>query len=252
MELQQQIAEFVEKIRQAAGSNLVSVVLYGSAAREEHDRKHSDVNLLCVVNDLGAEVLGQVAPVVDWWSGDLHQRPPLFLTQEELATSADVFAIETLDIKASHRILHGPDVLAAVQVPMNLHRIQVEHELRVLLLRLRQHFILAHDESQELETVLVKSVSSAITLLRHTLLAAGVTDAVNKQALPERIHASFGVDASVLNEVLALRSGGRASRDVKKLYAAYMQLLSELLRHIDREAPKGQWQRVGANYPERK
>ena len=53
-----------------------------------------------------------------------------------------MFAIELLDIQATHQTLSGDDVVSAHHVPMNLHRVEVEHELRTTLLRLRQHLLL--------------------------------------------------------------------------------------------------------------
>ena len=41
--------ELVEKMRAAAGENLLSVVLFGSAAQGEFHPEYSDVNLLCVL-----------------------------------------------------------------------------------------------------------------------------------------------------------------------------------------------------------
>ena len=43
-------SEFVEKIRAAAGDNLLSVVLYGSAADGEFHPEYSDLNLLFSTN----------------------------------------------------------------------------------------------------------------------------------------------------------------------------------------------------------
>ena len=54
--------------------------------------------------------------------------------------SADVFAIELLDIGQHHRVLFGEDPVADIEVPMNLHRVQVEHELRTALQKLRHIF----------------------------------------------------------------------------------------------------------------
>ena len=103
----------------------------------------------------------------------MKEPAPLFFLTEELRRSTDVFAIESLDIKKFHRVLFGKDPVADLHVPMNLHRVEIEHELRLLLLKLRQHVLLAGHNEMELGTVLRKSISSARTLLRHTLLAFG-------------------------------------------------------------------------------
>src|SRR6185437_15811706 len=80
------------------------------------------------------------APVLAWWTG-LSYPAPLFFTQSELQAVADVFPIEMFDIKHRHRILHGADPFQDLDVPMALHRVQLEHEIRTKLLLLRQHYL---------------------------------------------------------------------------------------------------------------
>ena len=43
------LQELVNQLQEACGANLVSVVLYGSAAREDFHEQYSDVNLLAVL-----------------------------------------------------------------------------------------------------------------------------------------------------------------------------------------------------------
>ena len=44
--------QLVEKLSKALGDELVSVVLYGSAASGDHDEKFSDYNVLCVLREV--------------------------------------------------------------------------------------------------------------------------------------------------------------------------------------------------------
>lgn len=245
MDFDRQISEFVDRLRQAAGDNLVSVVLYGSAAAGSFIEQRSDLNLLCLLNKMDEGALNAFSKVVQWWSRELRQRPPMVLTVEELASSADVFAIESLDIKAQHKLLFGRDILASVQVPMNLHRVQVEHELRILLLRLRQHYILARGNSEELQKTLARSASSAGTLLRHALIAVqGDSPANSRQALPG-VAGKFGIDASSVNAVLDLHDGQRIESNIEKLYLDYMAALDTVVQKIDLAVPKKELQRIG-------
>src|SRR5260370_4349443 len=167
------LKNLVERLHEAAAENLESILLYGSAARGDFHEAHSDLNVLCTLRSLRVEDLARVAGTVRWWTSEQKQLAPLLFPAEELRHAADVFAIELLDMQQSQRVLYGPDVVSGINVPMNLHRIQVEHELRTLLLRLRQHFLLHAESQQELSAVLAKSSSSALTLLRHTLIAFG-------------------------------------------------------------------------------
>ena len=109
---EQDLTDLVTKLKDAAGSNLLSVILYGSAATEEFHEGHSDLNILCVMQSLGRDDLGKLHAASAWWAKKGHPAP-LFFTLDELHHSADVFAIELLDIKAAHRILHGEDLMAS-------------------------------------------------------------------------------------------------------------------------------------------
>ncbi len=242
--LKEDLDQFVERLK-ATGANVETVVLYGSAARNDFNEKYSDLNLLVVLREARGAALDQVAPVVEWWTKKMHHHPPLFVTEEELRTSADVFAIETLDIKANHRTLFGRDLLAAIEVPMNLHRVQLEHELRTLLLRLRQHFLLAHGNHHELEHALAKSASSVVTLFRHALIALGQEAPESRREVVMHIAQLDGVDAAPLNAALDLREGRRVELGIDTLYHRYMDAIAALIRHVDQAAPKRNWQRVG-------
>ena len=118
---EKQINDFVSRLQRAAGTNLESVILYGSAAAGEYHPEYSNVNLLCVLKDTSLAKLLPLAPAVDSWTKQKHPAP-LMITREELERSADVFAIEFVDIQRRHRALFGPDPLAALQIPMQLSR----------------------------------------------------------------------------------------------------------------------------------
>ncbi len=245
--MKDQLEQLVERLQTAAGENLESIVLYGSAARDDFSEQYSDLNLLCILRDASVPALDCLAPVVEWWSKSHRHRPPLFLTEEELRTSADVFAIETLDLVANHRLLAGRDVLSGIAVPLNLHRLQVEHELRTLLLRLRQHYLLFSGKDEDLEKVLAKTASSTLVLLRHALLVRGHTPAGPRRDVLAQVEAAFGVESAPVHAALDLRDGRRLEISVSELYQRYLQLLAQVVQRVDEAAPKKEWQRVPAD-----
>ncbi len=254
--LKEDLDQFVERVREAAGANVDSVVLYGSAARGDFNEHYSDINMLLVLKQTGGEALDQIAPVIDWWTKRLNQRPPLVQTEEELRTSADVFAIETLDLIENHRVLFGRDLISSLDVPMNLHRVQLEHELRTSLLKLRQHYLLARDNERGLQDALAKSASSTTTLFRHALIALGKTVPESRRDVVAQVAALDGVDPGPLNAALDLREGRRIEMSADTLYHRYMDSIGALIRHIDRAVPKQHWQRATSapisSVPERK
>jgi hypothetical protein len=238
------LQELVTRLQQACGDNLVSVVLYGSAAREDFHEEYSDVNALVVLKQLEPAAFAPLSAVLHWWSHEGKLRPPMIMTADELRESADVFAIELLDMQRSHRILFGQDVVAEINVPMNLHRIEVEHELRTTLLRLRQHLLLSPDNADELRAVLAKSVSTVVTLFRHALIVLGKDPSQDKSQVLEQVGDSFGVDVPPLRAILELRSEGRHAEKVRELYHAYMGAIQKVAHDLDAHAPKRHLQKM--------
>src|ERR1700689_398398 len=94
--------QLVEKLQKAHGADLVSVVLYGSAASGDHNEKFSDYNVLCVLKQITPMQLGASEAIFRWWR-EAGNPAPLLLTEDEVRTSTDCFAIEFHDIKESHR-----------------------------------------------------------------------------------------------------------------------------------------------------
>ena len=221
------ISEFVEKIRAAAGSNLVSVILYGSGAEGEFHPEYSDLNLLCVLRDASFASLNTIADVVEWWRGNKYH-PPLVLTQTDLKTSADVFSIEFVDMKQRHRVLYGEDVLNTLNVPMTLHRAQLEYELREKLFLLRQHLVVAGSNEKQLWEVMLHSLSSFTTLFRHVLLEMGEQGRKHsREAVGDLAH-RMNFDPSAFVQIMDVRA---KTADRKQLRAA--EVASKYLAAIE-------------------
>ncbi len=239
------LQQFVTLARSAMGENLESVVLYGSTVRGDAQAPYSDLNLLCVVRSAARAELEKMASLVNWWSQGQGQRSPLIFTADELRRSADVFAIELLDMQRAHRVLYGAEIIASIPVPMNLHRVQVEHELRTLIQKLRQHYLHGPAEEASLRTVLAKSVSSVVTLLRHTLIAMDHDAPIDRHDVLNQIHKHMGVNVHALQAVLELRKTSNAKGNAGSLYGNYLELLEHICDQLDRVLPKQEWQRVG-------
>ena len=238
------LQELVTRLQQACGENLVSIVLYGSAAREDFHEEFSDVNVLVVLQHLEPSSFAAISAVLHWWSREEKLRPPMIMTLDELRESADVFAIEMLDIQRSHKTLFGQDVVTAIDVPMNLHRVEVEHELRTTLLRLRHHLLLSPDNQDELRAVLAKSITSVLTLFRHALIALGQNPPQAKPELLETAAEVFGFEVQPLRSILALRNQGPHSENLHELYHAYMSAIQRVAHELDARVPKKQLQKV--------
>src|SRR5436190_3612076 len=115
------LTQLVEKLQETFRDRLVSVVLYGSAVTGDHQPKFSDYNVLCVVSEIGRRELTAGEPIFRWWR-EQGSPAPLLLTEQEVATCTDCFAIEFHDIKRSHRVLHGRDVVSGLAIDDSFYR----------------------------------------------------------------------------------------------------------------------------------
>ena len=227
--------ELVNRLKNAYGDNLVSVVLYGSAAAGEYHEKFSDLNVLCVLKSIGVRELEKGEEAVGWWLKQ-KQPLPLFLSCEEVENSHDAFPIEFLDIQQNHRILHGEDVVAKVDVKTPQHRRQVEHETRSGLLRLRERYLGLQRNKKEVARLMLDSLPTFSTLLRHALILGGVAAPSKKREIFQAAAERFSISAQPFMTLLEVREGKRNLGDdeVKPLFEAYLSEITRVTAAVDK------------------
>jgi len=200
------LRELVNRLKAAYGEELKSVVLYGSAASGDYHDRHSDLNVLCVLERVGLAELERAAEPLKWWMAK-GQTPPLFLSVEEIRDGSDAFPIEFIDIKEGYRLLDGADLVAAIEVSTLNHRRQLEHELRSRLLRLRKRFLESQREDKAVLKLMLESLPTFATLFRHALLLAGSNAPVRKQEIFRAVAERFGVGPEPFQSLLEARTG---------------------------------------------
>jgi hypothetical protein len=229
------IEDFVKRIRAAAGANLQSIILYGSAVAGDFHPEFSNLNLFCVLGDSSFQALQALAPVIQWWDSQ-KQPPPLFMTRRELESSTDVFTIELLDMQQHHRILFGDDPLPGLEIPRTLHRVQVEYELREKLILLRHQMLLASDNQRRLWDLLVRSVSSFVTLFRHALIVLNLPTPVGKRETVQALAERLKFDSSAICQVLDVREHKANPKkiDVNDLFSRYLTVVEQVTEAVDK------------------
>lgn len=237
---EKKINDFVRRLRAAAGANLESVILFGSAVVGDFHPEFSNLNLFCVIRDSSFAALQALAPTVKWWAAQ-KQPPPLFMTRDEIARCTDVFTIELIDMQQHHRIIFGADVLQGLSIPANLQRAQVEYELREKLALLRQHLLLASGSDSRLWELLLRSVPSFTTLFRHALIVLGHDAPVGKREAVQALSKRIGFDASGILQVLDVRErkSDRKKVDVADVFSRYLAALEQVTAAVDRMLDSG-------------
>jgi predicted nucleotidyltransferase len=232
---EKQISDLVEALKRTAGDNLESVVLYGSAVTGDYDPDYSNVNLVVILKETSLPKLLAIAPLIEGWVNQ-KRHAPLLITRDELERSADVFAIELMDIKQRHRVLFGSDPIAQLSIPMHLHRAQLEYELREKLILLRQRLVLvARDEKRSWE-LLLRSLPTFTTLFRHALIAQGSSAPSTKRESVKTLAGRLGFDASPFEHLLDIREHRADQKNfrVQELAARYLAAVEQVTGAVDR------------------
>lgn len=227
--------QLVERLQKTYQDRLVSVVLYGSAAVGDHHGRFSDINVMCVLQQLTPRELAESAPIFHWWR-ELDNPSPLLFSAEEVRTSTDCFPIEFHDIRERHRILFGEDVVKDLEIDDSFYRAQVEYELRSKLLRLRQKAAGVLTDKDLLRRLLVDSLSTFCVLFRHALLLSGVTAKFEKRQVIEQAREKFGIDPAPFHALLDLREEKVKARkvDPAPLFRSYLKEIQTVVDAVDR------------------
>jgi predicted nucleotidyltransferase len=229
--------DLVAQLRSAYGDDLVTVVLYGSAAAGEHIAKRSDYNVLVIVRSLTLDRLRAEAAVARAWAA-AGNPPPLTLTEEEWRRSADIFAMEYADILERHRVLAGTPPFAGVSVDRDHLRFQLEHEAMGTLVQFRQGILAAGGDGGALVELLERSLSTMMVVFRALARLHGETPASDNIELARATGRKAGMDAEPFVRVVRhVREEQRlAARDAGDVLAGYLTGLQRIVAHLDQFA----------------
>jgi hypothetical protein len=234
MVAEDKINDFVKRIREAGEPNVESILLFGSAVTGDFHPGLSNLNMLCVLRDSSFAKLQALAPVAKWW--DRQKQPaPLCMTRLELQRSTDVFTIELLDIQQHHRVLFGEDVVEGLAISMQVHRVQLEYELREKLILLRQQVLLAAGNDSRLWELLLHAVPSFGTLFRHALIALGEAQCSSRREAVELLSKRLEFDPSAILQVLEVRERKTNPKkvDVNQVAAKYLAAVEKVTTAVD-------------------
>ncbi len=201
-----ELAAFVDAARDALGSDLRSIVLFGSAA-EGKLRATSDVNVVLV---LSAFDPAKVDPLRETFRAARAavRLSPMILLESEIPAAAEAFAEKFSDILRRRRVLHGSDPFAGVSISREAAIGRLRQVLLNMVLRLREQYALRSLREEQA----ARAVADAAGPLRSaaaTLLELEGTPASSPKEALLSVVSSFG--GAGWDEVLGRVSEARES-----------------------------------------
>lgn len=226
--------EFTEKLKGIYGANLISILLYGSAAGQDFHEGYSDHNVLVALKELSLEELGRSAKLCRKWIAS-NNPPPLFIDQEYINTSADVFPLEFLDIQENHRVLYGANLFLDIKISTENLRLECESELKGKILALRQSFLQVYPSKRKIKKMMLSTSSSLFAIFRGFLRLLGEAAPPTKRAVLKGLNEKAKFDTAIFEKILEVREGKRKLSRSETLpwMAEYLTTLKKMARVVD-------------------
>jgi predicted nucleotidyltransferase len=226
------LAEFLDAARHALGTDLVSAVLFGSAA-DGRLAPTSDVNLLLVLQAFSPDKLAALRDALLKAAAAINLRV-MFLLEGEIPSAAEFFAQKFADIRRRHRLLVGQDVLASLAVPRSAEIFRLRQMLLNLVLRMREAFVSRGRRPEQVTRILTDALgplrAACATLLELEGAAASDSDA----ALTS-VAAAFGPDGSrAAARIVAAHAGDTAEPATEQALVDALTFASHMLDRAGR------------------
>jgi predicted nucleotidyltransferase len=233
-DLDDRLEQLARAVEAAAGPNLVSLVLYGSAAAGMA-REDSDLNLLLILEDAGSTALSGLSPALRAWL-KANERPPLIFSRASWQAAADVFPLEIEDIRARRRVLRGADPVAGLRTTVQDQRLELEREVRGRMIQLRAGYAAAATNGKELTDLVAESCRGLLPLFRAAVRLAGAEPAVPPRDLVRQLADRAGLAAAAFDWPLSRLAGDRVPTLVPHdpRAAGYLDAVDAFVDYVDR------------------
>jgi len=212
---------------------LEGVLLYGSAVRGEFLVGRSNLNVLLLVSSYNQALLDGYGAIHRRW-GKEQILAPLFLTEEEMGSSAPVFPLEYLEIQEQHRVLGGRDPFVGFRVDTSRLATEVRQGLMGSLFRLRQRYVEGNATNEAAVILIPLSITSLLPLLRGIQRIQGRSILYQSDAVIKDVAEHMGLDLQGMQDALQLKRGqiSPGYKEIPRLFERYLQAVTTLTSKV--------------------
>lgn len=228
--------DFIDDLKQTHGRNLVSVILYGSAAAGDFVPHQSDYNILIALERITPEDLRNAHACIREWAR-LGNPIPVYFTVSELRNAGDVFPIEFHQMSVARKVLYGPDVLSGLVISDKFLRHQTEYELRSKLIQLRRQYIPASASVDGLKRLMAESLPSFASLFRAILILNGLNPPATKHEIVALTAHHLQVDGVTFEKIFNIRENNFTDvldeKSANALFGHYLEQIEMVIHAVD-------------------
>jgi len=216
------------------GNDLVSVILYGSAAGDDYRPGKSDINFLVALSEKGIDNLESGIEMISKWRKRMVA-VPLVMTKSFINSSLDSYPIEFLNIKRTYVTVFGEDVLKELSFKPDLLRLQCERELKGKTLHLREGLLRTEGKEKKIRELIKMSFTAFISIFNALLYLKGIKMPGERREIIRSVAGEFGVNPEVFLKCADIKEdrGNFSSYEVKKIFKAYLMEVRKLSKVVD-------------------
>lgn len=223
-----------EDYKKVFGNDLVSLIIYGSAAGGYYVKGKSDINLLVILTPEGINRLEDALDTVQNWR-KRNVAVPWVMTRKFIESSLDAYPIEFLNLKYNHMMIHGEDILQRLDFTPEDLRLQIEKELKGKLILLREGYLEVDGNNKQLKQLIARSITAFISIFKALLyLRQGSIPASRKETIKE-LAKIFTFDSNIFLTCVDIKEeiDSLSKEEVADVFKKYLREVENICDLVD-------------------
>jgi hypothetical protein len=172
--------QYGELVKEIAGANALSLTLFGAIVSGHFDKAQNTATNVLVLETVDLEMLRRLSQN-GVKLGKARVSAPLIMTPSYIKASLDTFPLEMIEIQQCHLVLWGENYFKDLSFDENHVRLQVERELKTILIGMRQGLLASSGKEKLIERLELDVTDRLVRTLRGLAWLQG-----KKESLPAR------------------------------------------------------------------
>jgi predicted nucleotidyltransferase len=227
--------EFINDYKAIYGDDLISIILYGSAAGKDYIPGRSDINFMIVLTEEGIMDPERSFALVKKW-GKRNVATPLFLTVGYVETSMDVYPIEYLNLQRGHSLIYGRDILNGLSFKKEFIRLQAEREIKGKLLLLRRSYLESAGKKAAVMHIISHSFRAFLSVFNALIVLKDMEIPEDQRSIIQNVCDAFGLDKNIFMKLLEIRKGKIKpdEMEINGIFKDYLNEIQKLSKIVDK------------------
>jgi hypothetical protein len=218
--------DFIADYKDVYGDDLVGINLFGSASGRDYRPGESDINFMIVLSEKGIKDPERSFKLVKKWK-KRKVATPLFLTEDYIRSSTDVYPIEYLNFQRRYQPVYGKDPLKELTFNKEFIRLQAEREIKGKFLLLRSAYLESTGKKAILMHIIARSLYAFMAIFNAILALKDIEASQDRRSLITETCRVFGLDSLVFMKLLNIKER-RIKPDEKELNRVFKDYLNEI------------------------